>query len=155
MQSVQGHIQSIGRDAVGIPQGGNEALATPNGGVTVGPAVDWYALSQITSDVMFDGSFINMQRLEAICIATGMSPGAWQIYNGSGAAKSILQVLAQPVPSTPGTRYVWEFPTPLQTGSPGFGGFGFHVRPTASGMGTWFFFANGYKTQVEQGGDEF
>jgi hypothetical protein len=148
----------ISRDPDGAPEMGREPIVTPNGGVSVGARVDSYLLNQTAGGTTLK-QFGNLQRLEAICLATGLSPGFWTIRDATGAAANILQVLQQPKVSTPGDRYVWEFPTPLQTilsvNSNADPSRGFHVRPSASGMGTWFFFANGYLTLVEQGASDY
>jgi hypothetical protein len=139
---------SIARDPDGTLVIARLRLSTPNGGVSVGPTGGQFALSEAIAS----GSFGNIQRIEAICIATGTTAGTWNIRDFSGSAALIALLVQGKAPVNPGERYIWEFPTPLQAGTVQNFSSQFHVQVVGTQMGTWFFTANGYETKVQQGG---
>jgi hypothetical protein len=141
---------SINRDPDGTLVLSRVRLSTPNNGVSVGPTGGQFPVAQSLAT----GFMGNLQRLEAVCLATGATGGAWNIRDASGGA--ILAVLVQPKsPAPAGERIAWDFPTPVQT--PQTAGFGnqMHVEVVGTNMGTWFFYANGYVTKVAQGGSTY
>lgn len=141
---MNSHIYNIERDPDGTLVIARERVFPPGGGVSVGPRVDFVPLNVQTAT----GIYPNIQRIEAVCIATGVSGGFFNIRGASGAFSDLLVSLAQFGPVNPGTVRVWEFPTPIQTDDAS--NRQIHVQQTASGMGGWFFTSNGYYTKVIQ-----
>ena len=137
---------SIDQDINGVLVISREPLGPPSaldGGVTVSPS-GIYEITRTSSP-----KFGRMQRLEAVCIATGVAPGFFQLRSSSVPTTSDNIRNLHVGISTPGTRFVWEFPTPLSSirvTQP----FSVEVPTLSPSIGTWFFTAEGYYTTVPQ-----
>lgn len=139
---------SIARDPNGVDVLVRRPLRPPtsadgNAGVTVGPIPTGYALIADRAT-----NYGYLQRLEAVCLATGIA-GNFQLQGVTGLGPTGPNLRTLAIPKTPvvGDRYVWEFPTPLTTTDRGGQ---FILQPIPSGMGTWFFIAEGFYSSAQQ-----
>lgn len=119
-------------------QSGNAA------GVTVGPVPTAYELTAPRAN-----NYAYLQRIEAVCLATGPSGGGFfHLVGATGASLGSFGYRRFPIPErvAAGTRLAWEFPTPIRSTSRGSA---FHLLQSSSGIGRWFFTVGGFYSTAE------
>lgn len=83
-----------------------------------------------------------LQRIDAVCVATGMTSGYWNLLSHNGVGYSVSASIVQAkAPVNPGERITVEFANPLRSGAR-YGYFG--IQGSTDNMGIWFFTVNGF-----------
>lgn len=115
-----------------------------NAGVTVGPVPTAYELTRPRS-----GNFAYLQRIEAVCLATGPTGGGFfHLVGATGASLGSFAYRRFPIPerAPAGLRLSWEFPTPLRSDARNSA---FHILQSTSGIGRWYFTAGGFYSEAQ------